>query len=401
MTDPSLSQDRSVAVVIVAAGRGQRFGEALPKQYSTLGGMTVLERSIQCFLEHPRVTHVQPVIAEADQHLFQDLSLKSDKLLDAVPGGANRQASVRAGLYALADHNPDLVLIHDGARPLIRVDTIDRVISALYEDDAVVAGIPASDTLRKVDDAGHSCGMIDRGEIWRAQTPQGFTFEKILAAHRAAPHENFTDDAALAEYMAIPVKLVEDHISNIKITHPDDLAIAEALLSEGMQADVTAEVRTGFGYDVHRFETGDHVMLCGLSVPHTSGLAGHSDADVALHALVDALLGAAGLEDIGAHFPPSDERWCGASSSLFVEEARRLITEAGGQISNVDVTIICEAPKVGPYRGEMRQRVADLLAIDISRVNIKATTTEGLGFTGRSEGIAAQAVATLQYHRKN
>jgi 2-C-methyl-D-erythritol 4-phosphate cytidylyltransferase/2-C-methyl-D-erythritol 2,4-cyclodiphosphate synthase len=294
------------------------------------------------------------------------------------------------GLEALAHHKPDYVLIHDGARPLVSSQTIDGVIAALREGaDAAVPLVPVADTLRRLDNG--KWVTVSRDGLHRAQTPQGFRFHKILKAHRDHAREDLTDDMALAELAGLDIVVISGEESNIKITTGKDFGLAEQLLAARL-----GEVRTGYGYDAHRFAPGDHVWLCGVKIAHDHSLEGHSDADAALHALTDAILGAIGAGDIGEHFPPTDERWRGAPSWKFLDHAANLVRAAGGAIVNCDVTVICEGPKISPHRDAMRTRVAEILSLDVSRVSVKATTTEGMGFTGRREGLAAQAVATVR-----
>jgi 2-C-methyl-D-erythritol 4-phosphate cytidylyltransferase/2-C-methyl-D-erythritol 2,4-cyclodiphosphate synthase len=379
---------RTVAL-IVAGGSGRRMGTDLPKQYHALAGVSVLQRALWPFLEHPAIEAVQVVIG-ADAHArYADCVTDHAKLRPPVTGGAERQDSVSNGLAALTDIAPDAVLIHDGARPLVSTALIDRVVGALAGGlRAVVPALPVTDALKAGD--GRRVGRaVDRAGLYRVQTPQGFAFQAIMAAHRRHAGGALADDAAVAEADGIEVAMVAGEEDNLKITHGDDLArAARALL--GM-----SDTRVGNGFDVHRFGPGDHVMLCGVRVPHGQGLIGHSDADVALHALTDAILGALADGDIGRHFPPTDPRWRGQESGLFLAHAAGLVRARGGRIGHVDVTIVCERPKVGPHREAMRARLAGLLAIPVDRISVKATTTEGLGFTGRAEGIAAQATATL------
>jgi 2-C-methyl-D-erythritol 4-phosphate cytidylyltransferase/2-C-methyl-D-erythritol 2,4-cyclodiphosphate synthase len=380
------------AALIVAAGRGMRAGGPLPKQYAALGAGTVLGRTLQALAGHPAVGIVQVVIGAEDAQLYDSSAAAFvGRLLPAVAGGATRQASVRAGLRALAPHAPDLVLIHDAVRPFVSAETIGAVLEALQRVPAAIAAVPLADTLKRADDQGLVAATIDRTGLWRAQTPQGFRFADFLAAHDAAALAgvDLTDDAAVAEWAGLAVALVPDSAANIKLTTPEDLAMADS------PARSIPDVRTGSGFDVHRLVPGDHVWLCGVRVPHTHGLQGHSDADVGLHALTDALLGAIGDGDIGQHFSDKDPRWKGAASHIFLADAARRVRERGGVVSNADVTLLCEAPKIAPYRDEMRARIATILGIDVGRVGVKATTTEGLGFTGRREGIAALAAATV------
>jgi 2-C-methyl-D-erythritol 4-phosphate cytidylyltransferase / 2-C-methyl-D-erythritol 2,4-cyclodiphosphate synthase len=373
--------------LVVAAGRGLRAGGGVPKQYRALAGQPVLRFSLDAFAAHPRVGAVRAVIHPDDRALYDVAALGLD-LLAPVDGGVSRQDSVRRGLESLAALAPRHVLIHDGARPFVDAGIIDRTLDALAVAPAAIAAVPLADTLKRGVD-GKINATVDRAGLWRAQTPQGFHFDKILAAHRAASGAELTDDAAVAERAGMSVALVMGSEANMKLTSDDDLRRAERL------AAAPSEPRVGTGFDVHRFGPGDHVWLCGLKVAHTHGLIGHSDADVALHALTDAILGAIGAGDIGQHFPPSDPQWRGKESSHFLAHAAKLARAGGGRIAHVDVTIICERPKVGPHRAAMAARIAEILELPLSRCSVKATTTEGLGFTGRSEGLAAQAVATV------
>lgn len=375
----------TTAALIVAAGRGVRAGGTVPKQYAPLHGKPLLYHSLKSFYNSELIDKIKVVIQE-DSRSFYDAAAAGFALSAPCPGGATRQDSVRLGLESLAaEGSPSRVLIHDGARPFVSGELIGRVTAALEAGPAAIPALPVTDTLKEAE-KGVVVGTPERSRYWRAQTPQGFHFEAILAAHRQFEGDEMTDDAALAERAGLGVRLVDGDEANIKVTTPEDLARLGA--GSGLS-------RVGMGYDVHRLGSGDHVMLCGVKIPHSQGLIGHSDADVALHALTDALLGAVGAGDIGRHFPPSDPQWKGAPSHLFVEKAVQLILEAGGAVNNADITIICEAPKVTPYAALMTEQIAALLRINLSQINVKATTTEKLGFTGRGEGIAAQAVATI------
>ena len=377
---------RCVALV-VASGRGERFGSGRPKQYHPLAGTPVLRHSLARFVAHPRIDAVRAVIHLDDQDLYREAAAGLD-LVPAVPGGATRQDSVRLGLESLADQSPDLVLVHDGVRPLVSEAVIGRVLAGLERARAVLPVLPVTDTLKRVVD-GTVVGTIDRSGLQRAQTPQGFAWREILEAHRTFAGAAMTDDAAVAAAAGIPVVPVMGDEMNLKITDAQDLARAERLLSTGLR------FRTGLGFDVHRLAPGDGLVLLGVRLPVPLRLIGHSDADVGLHAVTDALLGAIGAGDIGSHFPPSEACWAGADSAQFVRHAVRLVAQAQGNIENVDVTLICEQPRIGPHRAAMVARLAELLALEPARVGVKATTTEQLGFTGRGEGIAAQAVATV------
>ena len=374
------------AALIVAAGRGTRAGPGGPKQYRTLGGIPVLRRTLAAFASHPGIDHVCAVIHPDDADAYEAAAAGLPKLVAPCFGGATRQASVAIGLEHLKALSPTNVLIHDGARPLVSAAIITRTLESLRTHRGVLVALPVTDTLRRADGE-----TVSRDGLWRAQTPQAFHFDAILDAHRRAVASDFTDDVAVATAAGIAVTMIEGDEMNLKITSAADLDLAERLIGNG------GESRTGSGYDVHRFGPGDHVWLCGVRVPHTHGLIGHSDADAGLHALTDALLGAIGDGDIGQHFPPSDPQWKGASSDLFLAHAAQLVRDKGARIVHVDVTFICERPKIGPQRDAMRARVADILGLEIDRISIKATTTEGLGFTGRSEGLAAQALATVRF----
>lgn len=382
--------------LIVAAGRGSRAGGGVPKQYRDLAGHAVLRHSVAVFAGHPRVDRVRVVIHPDDRRLY-DGAVAGIDVLPPVPGGATRQDSVRLGLESLAELRPDRVLIHDGARPFVDAVLIDRTIEALAAMPGAIPALPVTDTLKRGPGLNAPiAATVDRAGLWRAQTPQGFRFDAILAAHRAATGADLPDDAAVAERAGLAVALVLGSEANLKITTEEDLTRAARLLGAS-----AVEVRTGQGFDTHKFGPGDAIMLCGVSVAHTHGLIGHSDADVGLHAVTDALLGAIGAGDIGMHFPPSDGRWRNADSALFVRHAAELVRQAGGRIAHVDVTIIGEAPKVSPHRAAMVARLAEILGVEPGRCSVKATTTEGLGFTGRREGIAAQALATIELPRRS
>jgi len=377
------------AALIVAGGSGSRLGGDLPKQYQPLGGVAIIRRTADAFHRHPDIAHVQIVIGEGHLNHFQH-ALGSMGFSSPVLGGATRQQSVRHGLESLAQHNPGAVLIHDAARPLVSTEIIDAVINALQSGaDAVAPLVPVSDSLKRRDMAG-VLRSVSRDNLYRAQTPQGFRFTAILDAHAKFANEAVTDDIALAELAGLKVVPVPGEEANIKITTAADLKLAERLLGRN------TDIRTGFGFDVHRFVPGDHVWLCGVRIPHEQGLEGHSDADAGLHALTDAILGALSAGDIGLHFPPSDEKWRNAQSRAFLEHAADLLRKAGGTIVNCDVTLICEQPRIGPHRTAMQSIVAEILGIQVARVSVKATTTEGLGFTGRREGLAAHAVASIR-----
>lgn len=377
---------KSVAL-IVAAGRGHRFGGEMPKQYTQLDGAPVLRHTVMAFLSQPKIDHVRVVIHPDDMGLYE-AATEGLGLKTPIFGGEERQDSVRLGLQQIADDAPDFVLIHDGARPYISADVISRVLDALGSAAGAIPTLPLTDTIKRVID-GKIVATEDRFELWRAQTPQGFRYSDILNAHLKLTGQSLTDDAAICEAVGLTVVRVDGDDKNVKITTLSDIQASD-------NGEIFKETRSGIGFDVHRFADGDHVVLCGVKIAHTHSLEGHSDADVALHALTDALLGAVGEDDIGHFFPPSDEQWRGVASDQFVSHAVKLIDSKGGRIVNVDITMMCEAPKVGPYRLLMRERVATILKISPSRVNVKATTTEKLGFTGRGEGIAAQAIANVE-----
>ncbi|MQA66558.1 MAG: bifunctional 2-C-methyl-D-erythritol 4-phosphate cytidylyltransferase/2-C-methyl-D-erythritol 2,4-cyclodiphosphate synthase [Alphaproteobacteria bacterium] len=386
------------AALIVAAGRGRRFGESAPapKQYLALNRWTVLGRAAAAFLAHPRIGLVRVVI-HGDDRAHYEQATRGLGLAEPVLGGRRRQDSVRLGLESLGDIAPDTVLIHDAARPLVDGALIDRVLTALDEFDGAVPALAIADTL-KLGSGGVITGGMPRDGVFRAQTPQGFRFRAILDAHRRAEKESgedFTDDAAIAAFAGVEVALVAGTESNFKITTDDDLGRARAVLAGASPG----ETRTGQGFDMHGFDAAKPgpVRVCGVDVPHPQALAGHSDSDVGLHAATDALLGAIAAGDIGEHFSPSDPKWKGADSEIFLRHAAALVAAAGGRIVHLDLTVICEAPKIAPHRDSMRRRVAEILGVDPARVSIKATTTEGLGALGRGEGIAAQAIATVNF----
>jgi 2-C-methyl-D-erythritol 4-phosphate cytidylyltransferase / 2-C-methyl-D-erythritol 2,4-cyclodiphosphate synthase len=389
-----------VAGLIVAAGRGARAATDLgqPKQYCQVGGETMLTRTIAAFAGHRVIGDLLVVIHPDDATRYDAASAPfAGRLLPPVMGGARRQDSVRAGLEALQSRRPDTVLIHDAARPFVDAALISRVIAKLDGHAGALPCLPVTDTLKR-GQSGRVTGTVEREDLWRAQTPQGFTFETILAAHRKAagtPALAFTDDAAIAEWFGADVALVEGSEHNRKLTTAEDLTIADQILRAAGGAP-SGSVRVGSGYDVHALGPGDAVILCGVRIPHSKKLVGHSDADVGLHALTDALLGAIADGDIGVHFPPSDDRWRGAASDIFLKAAADKIAARGGEIVHVDVTLLCEAPRIGAYREAMRASMAGTLGIDVAQVSIKATTNEGLGFVGRGEGIAAMATATVR-----
>jgi 2-C-methyl-D-erythritol 4-phosphate cytidylyltransferase / 2-C-methyl-D-erythritol 2,4-cyclodiphosphate synthase len=381
------------AAILVAAGRGLRAGAGGPKQYRAIGGKTVILRAMEAFCTHPNVATVQPVLHPDDIAMFND-AVRGLAYRPPTHGGATRQASVHAGLEALASEKPEIVLIHDAARPFVSEAVISRAIDAATRTGAAIPAIAVTDTVKLVDADGNIEATPERARLRIAQTPQSFRYDAILDAHRRAAREgrqDFTDDAALAEWAGLTVATFEGDVANMKLTTPEDFVREEARLASAL-----GDIRTGTGYDVHAFGDGDHVMICGVRVPHTKGFLAHSDGDVGLHALVDAILGALADGDIGSHFPPSDAKWKGAASHQFLKYAIDRVTARGGRIANLEVTLICERPKIGPHRDTMRARIAEISGVDISRVAVKATTSERLGFTGREEGIAATASATIR-----
>ncbi|WP_269929461.1 bifunctional 2-C-methyl-D-erythritol 4-phosphate cytidylyltransferase/2-C-methyl-D-erythritol 2,4-cyclodiphosphate synthase [Aminobacter sp. HY435] len=400
MTDPFENRpENSVAVVIVAAGRGERAGQGDgPKQYRKVGGKAVIWHTLKAFLDHPGIGPVAVAIHADDGDLFRTAAAEFAPRVKTVVGGATRQESTRLALRALELDKPAAVLIHDGVRPFVAADVIDRTIAGIDATHGSLPSLPVSDTLKK-ETVGQIVGeTIPRAGLHAAQTPQGFPFGPILAAHQRAfeaGRNDFTDDSAIAEWAGVPVRLVLGSPDNVKLTWAKDIAMADQRLSG--QTMSFPDVRTGNGYDVHSFEEGDHVWLCGVKIPHTKKLNGHSDADVGLHALTDALLATCGAGDIGTHFPPSDPQWKGAASRIFVEHAASVVRSRGGRIANADITLISEAPRVGPHRAAMTAALSDMLRISPERISIKATTNEKLGFVGREEGIAAIATASVVY----
>jgi 2-C-methyl-D-erythritol 4-phosphate cytidylyltransferase / 2-C-methyl-D-erythritol 2,4-cyclodiphosphate synthase len=388
-----MTKTERTAAILVAAGRGLRAGAGGPKQYRSIGGKTVIVRAMEPFCSHPQIFAVQPVLNPDDTAMF---NAATNGLRHEPPakGGATRQASVHAGLEALAAKKPDVVLIHDAARPFVSPALISRAIEAAGRTGAAIPAIPVADTIKVIGETGNVEATPERARLRIAQTPQAFRFDVILAAHRRAAREgraDFTDDAAIAEWAGLTVATFEGDVANMKLTTPEDFIREEARLASQL-----GDIRTGTGYDVHAFGEGDHLMICGVRVPHTRGFLAHSDGDVGLHALVDAILGSLADGDIGSHFPPTDPQWKGASSDRFLKYAVDRVTARGGRIANLEVTLICERPKIGPLRDIMRARIAEITGLDISRVAVKATTSERLGFTGREEGIAATACATIR-----
>lgn len=403
-------QALTIGILLVAAGRGERAGASSegPKQYRRIGGEAVLAHTLRRFLAWPHSGPIVVVIHPDDEALFAAATagLAPADRVATCAGGATRQQSVLAGLRrfaAMATGDGDLpghVMIHDAVRPFIDSETLDRVRHALASGErCVLPVIPVSDTLKRADTEGMVGATVSRSGLYAAQTPQSFAFGVILAAHEKAEAEgrlDFTDDAAIAEWSGLPVKLVDGSPDNIKLTVKRDIDMADLR----MRAAAVPDIRTGNGYDVHQLEPGDGVTLCGLLIPHNQRLKGHSDADVALHALTDALLATCGAGDIGDHFPPSDPQWRGAASRIFLEHAARIVRAHGGTILNADVTLIAEAPRIGPHRQTMRENLAAFLDIAPERCSVKATTNEQIGFIGRREGIAAIATATVYYESR-
>jgi 2-C-methyl-D-erythritol 4-phosphate cytidylyltransferase/2-C-methyl-D-erythritol 2,4-cyclodiphosphate synthase len=389
-----------VIALLVAAGAGERMQSDLPKPYMHLGDQTLLHHAARTFLEHPGIDGVRVVIRR-EHHALYKKAIEGLALFPCVMGGERRQDSVRLGLESLAHRKPETVLIHDVARPLVSPLLITRVLDGLKEASAVIPALPVADTLKRAKN-GVVSETVSRENVFSVQTPQGFHFPTLLEAHRAFAKDTFTDDAALIEKTGEKVLLVEGDYDNIKITTRKDMERMIALLA------LDTETRVGHGYDVHTLQPHDqetpigqqNIKLCGIRIPFSHHLEGHSDADVGLHALVDALLGAMSEGDIGEHFPPDDRKWQGAESGRFLLYTYELLKNRGGDIVHLDVTIICERPKVAPHREQMRNHIAQLLKLSPDRVSVKATTTEKLGFEGRGEGIAAQAVATVRLPRK-
>jgi 2-C-methyl-D-erythritol 4-phosphate cytidylyltransferase / 2-C-methyl-D-erythritol 2,4-cyclodiphosphate synthase len=382
-----------VAAVVVAAGRGLRAGGPLPKQYLHVLGEPLIRPVLAVFAGHGEISIVQPVIHPDDDDLYQSAA-EGLHLLAPVNGANSRQGSVRAGLEALQPHGPDLVLVHDAARPFVSPALITRAIGAGRASGAAVPVIGVTDTVKTVDATGVVMGTIDRSIVRMVQTPQAFEFTALLDAHRRAQAvgcDDFTDDAALVEWAGLKVTTFEGERENVKVTSNEDFARVEV-----SRLAALSDVRTGFGFDVHPFAEGDHVMLGGVRIAHHRGLSGHSDADVVLHALVDAILGALAEGDIGVHFSPADPQWRGASSDRFLAFAVDRVRARGGRLAHLDVTVVCEAPRIGPHRDFIRSRIAEMAGIAVGRVGLKATTSEKMGFTGRGEGMAAFANATVR-----
>ncbi|WP_208441974.1 bifunctional 2-C-methyl-D-erythritol 4-phosphate cytidylyltransferase/2-C-methyl-D-erythritol 2,4-cyclodiphosphate synthase [Bartonella raoultii] len=389
----------SIAAIILAAGRGERAGSPheVPKQYRLLGQKPIIYHTVHCFLQHPAITTIILVIHPEDHQICEQALAEFKERLIIVEGGNTRQISTLHGLQALKKFNPQYVHIHDGARPFIEKKLLDNIHNTLTPQEGVLPVLPISDTLKRVNHQ-HVLETIPRTHLYSAQTPQCFPFEHILAAHKQAKKvskEDFTDDCAIAEWFGIPMLTVLGDPHNIKITWNEDFDTAHLYLQKKMQ--MFPDIRAGNGYDVHSFEEGDCLILCGIKIPFHKKLNGHSDADVAFHALTDALLATQGAGDIGTHFPPSDPQWKNVSSEIFLRHALDIVTQAGGRIANVDITLIAEEPKIGPYRHAMIENLMRILTLSSDRISIKATTNEKLGFIGRGEGIAALATASILY----
>jgi 2-C-methyl-D-erythritol 4-phosphate cytidylyltransferase/2-C-methyl-D-erythritol 2,4-cyclodiphosphate synthase len=399
-------REYSCGVVIVAAGRGERAGASSegPKQYRRIGGRPVLAWTLDAFTAWGKAGRIIVVIHPDDEHLMEMTlgACRPRPDLTIVHGAPTRQASVLAGLRALAAPSAggagdlDFVMVQDGVRPFIDTPFLDRCLDRLFLGaPAVLPALPVADTLKRVSSRGEVVETVSRNGLYAAQTPQSFRFADILAAHEAAAasgRSDFTDDASIAEWAGLPVTVVEGGADNVKLTTRRDLGMADEKLN-----GAPIDVRTGNGYDVHQLVPGDGVTLCGIFIPHDQSLLGHSDADVALHALTDALLATCGAGDIGDHFPPSDPQWKGAASRIFLEHAARIVRDHGGTILNADISLIAEAPKIGPHRQAMREALVAMLGISLERCSVKATTNEKIGFIGRREGIAAIATATVHF----
>lgn len=397
------------SVVIVAAGRGSRAtlspnvktkqDQDTPKQYYELNGKTVLQRTIEQFSNHDDIDYIQVVIHQDDKDLYKNTTLPNDKLLAPVIGDATRQQSSANGLIALAQYNPNKVLIHDAARPFVSYEIISNTLTAASTGKCALPATKIADTIKRANDQSIVQETVSRDGLFLAQTPQGFVFHEIHSAHLKAREQgrtDFTDDASLAEWVGMDVNIVESEASNTKITTADDLNNAKKTI-ELIEKYNIPDLRVGNGYDVHRLIEGDGVILCGVKIQSDKKLDGHSDADVAMHALTDALLGTIGAGDIGSHFPPSNPKWKGASSDQFLIHACNLVRAKNGTITHMDITIICEYPKIGPYRETMRENIAAICKLPIERVSIKATTNEEIGSIGRGEGIASIATATAVF----
>ena len=380
---------KDTSVVILAGGRGKRLGGEVPKQYQLLNGISMISYSIKVFIDHPRIDTIQVVIHSEDYNLYKEATIGFD-LAEPVSGGNERQNSSRIGVSKVYKNNTSYVLIHDAARPFITRKIVDQIFQKLdLGNDCVIPGIRVKDTLKRSSDQ-KVIETIDRSGLWYIQTPQGFNLKKIYNLHNIDEGIQYNDDASMAEKHGMEVVLVESSEMNFKITTQEDMRIANKLLLGEQRIP-----RIGSGFDVHRFSKGSGIILCGINIPFHSSLLGHSDADVGIHAITDSILGAIGSGDIGELFPPNDPKWENSNSEIFLKDALKRVDTLGGIISNIDLTIICEEPKINPFKDEMRRNLARILKVELNQVNIKATTTEKLGFTGRREGIAAQATSCI------
>lgn len=396
---PENKKKPKTIALLVAAGSSERMGGGIPKPYLNLGSESILARTVKAFLTHPDIDGVRVVIRR-EHHPYYRKAIGGLTIIPCVIGGKSRQESVRLGLESLAGHKPDRVLVHDIARPFVSAALISRVLAGLGEHSAVIPVVAINDTIKRVGN-GMVTGTVERAGAVQVQTPQGFDYKTLVDAHRQAIGKELTDDAAVCELAGVKVFTVDGENENFKITNAGDLKRMETNLA------IYSETRVGIGYDVHVLAEHDtdtpitrqNIKLCGVRIPFSHYLVGHSDADVGLHAIVDAILGAISAQDIGAHFPPGDPKWQGADSERFLLHAYQLLKKRGGELVNIDVTLICERPKISTHREEMIEHIADILKIEKHRVSIKATTTEKLGFEGRGEGVAAQAVATVRLPR--
>jgi 2-C-methyl-D-erythritol 4-phosphate cytidylyltransferase / 2-C-methyl-D-erythritol 2,4-cyclodiphosphate synthase len=387
-----MTEYKTIAI-IVAAGSGERLNSEIPKQYMSLAGEPILRYGVRTFLNHPQIDAVCVVYNPEYRELYKK-AVGDLPLISPVSGGKTRQESVLLGLLSVAKYQPTKILIHDAARPLVDNRIISDIVNSLDATNAVIPTLIVDDTI-KICENGKIINTVPRDKLMRAQTPQGFVYKEIMAAHEEGKGSVCTDDASLFESLGKEVAIIKGSQNNFKITSKEDLQRAEVIM------DSFYETRVGMGFDAHKFcapkqQEGNFIMLCGVAIPHDMSLAGHSDADVGIHAAVDAILGAISAGDIGTHFPPSDNQWKGANSSIFLAHAAKLVRESGANIINIDITLICEKPKILPNRDRMCETIAKILDIEKSRVSVKATTTEGMGFTGRKEGIAAQAIANIK-----
>ena len=381
--------------LVLAAGHGSRFGSDIPKQYTSLGGKPILRYALEALVFHPKIDQVRVVIRPEDEKLY--IALSHDlPLMSPVLGGATRQDSTRNGLDSFEKAPPQKILIHDGARPFPSKNLIREIIEQLDSFDAAIPGLPVHDTLKQISETNLLEGTIERRNIVRAQTPQGFRYRAISRAHDLAEENLFYDDSEIAKKAGLTVSVIKGDPNNLKITTAEDLIHGSYVLEENVMS-----FRTGIGFDVHKFGPGDHIVLGGVKIDHNQALIGHSDADVLLHAITDAILGSIAAGDIGTHFPDTDPQWQNVESSIFLKRAGECLSELGGKIINIDATVICEKPKINPYKNAIAANISSVLGLNPACVSIKATTTEQLGFTGRSEGIASQAVVSVSLPQNN